>query len=134
MFKGLSLLAATELGGVISRNLRAVPYFVFGALIFLFGFGFLLDLAHTWLTLRLSPMAASGVLAAVLLTVAAISLIIGYSIKARRPATTSSLTTTALIAAPFAARFMGTRLKVGTMAVAGVVAAGAILGRYIGRP
>ena len=133
MFKGLSLLAASELGGTVKRNLRAVPYFAFAALIFLFAFGFLLDVGHTWLSLRLGSMAASAILAAVLLTLAAIALLAGYAIKRKRPSASSPLTTSALIAAPFAARFLGGRLRLGTVAVAGVVAAGAVLGRYIGR-
>jgi hypothetical protein len=77
MFRGLSLLAATELGGTVSRNIRAMPYFAFGALIFLFGFGFLLDLAHTWLSLRAGPLAASGILAGVLLAAAGGLLVVG---------------------------------------------------------
>jgi hypothetical protein len=133
MFKALSLLAASELGGAVSRNVRAVPYFALGVLALLIGSGFLLDLAHAWLSLRMSPMAASGVLAAVLFTVAGIFLLVGLSIKNRRQPQVSPLTTSALIAAPFAARFLGTRLRFGTVAVAGVVAAGAVLGRFLGR-
>ncbi len=133
MFKGLSLLAASELGGRVSRNVRAMPYFAFAGLIFLFAFGFLLDVGHTWLALRLGSMAASGILAAVLLTMAVVALLVGYSVKRKRPSASSPLTTSALIAAPFAARLLGGKLKLGTVAVAGVVAAGAVLGRYIGR-
>lgn len=133
MFKGLSLLAASELGGTVSRNLRAVPYFAFAALISVFAIGFLLDVGHTWLSLRMGSMAASGILAAVLLTLAVIALLVGYATKRKPPSATSPLTTSALIAAPFAARLLGGKLKLGTVAVAGVVAAGAVLGRYIGR-
>jgi nitrate reductase gamma subunit len=122
MFKGLSLLAATEVGASVSRNLRALPYFLVGGLILLIGFGFLLALAHGWLAQELGSMAASGVIAATLISCAGLLLIIGSSIKARRVATSSPLTTTALIAAPMAASFM-----------AGVIAAGALLGRYLGR-
>lgn len=133
MFRGLSLLAATELGGTVSRNIRAMPYFAFGALIFLFGFGFLLDLAHTWLSLRAGPLAASGILAGVLLAVAGGLLLVGQAVKQRRQSATGPFATSALLAAPFAARIIGGRLSLGTLAVAGVVAAGAVLGRYIGR-
>lgn len=133
MFKGLSLLAATELGGLLSRNLRALPYYAFAALIFLFGFGFLLDLIHTWLSIRMSAMAASGVLAAVLLTVAGSLLLVGNAIKERRAAA-SPLMASALIAAPVAARFLGSKVRLGTVAVAGVVAAGALLGRFMAKP
>jgi hypothetical protein len=134
MFKGLSLLAATELGNVVSRNLRAMPFFILGGLILVVGFGFLLALAHTWLALELGSMAASGVIAVTLMACAALLLMIGSSIKAKQPKATSALTTTALLAAPLAATFMGTKLKVGTVAVAGVIAAGALVGRFLGRP
>ncbi len=133
MLKALSLLAASELGGALTRRLRAVPYFAVGALLFLFGFWFLLDLAHTWLTMRMSSMAASGALAAALLVLAGVLFAVGYSVKERPRTAASPLTTSALVAAPFAARFLGKRLRFGTVAVAGVVAAGAILGRYVGR-
>jgi hypothetical protein len=134
MFKGFSLLAATELGGTVSRNVRAMPYFAFGALIFLVGFGFLIALAHDWLSLRMGSMVASGILAAVLLTVAGAALLTGHTIKEQHPVGPSPLTASALIAAPIAARFLGGRLRLGTVALAGVVAIGAILGRSLGRP
>ncbi len=133
MFKALSLMAASELGSKVSRTLRAVPYFAFAAVIFLFAIGFLLDLVHTWIALRMGSMAASGVLGGVLLVLALGALITGYSIKNKRPAKSSAFSTSALIAAPVAARFLGGKLRLGTVAVAGVVAAGAVLGRYIGR-
>ncbi|MCX7324556.1 MAG: hypothetical protein NTZ14_09020 [Hyphomicrobiales bacterium] len=133
MFKGLSLLAASEFGGSVARNLRAMPYFALAALIFLFGFGFLLDVVHTGLSLKLGSMAASGILAAGLLTAAGVALLVGHAIRHRGSAAPGALTTSALLAAPFAARFLGSRLRLGTVALAGVVALGAVLGRSLGR-
>ena len=134
MFKGLSLLAASELGGTVSRNLRAMPYFAIGALIFLVGFGFLLAFGHMWLSVRMGAMAASGVLAAILMSAAGVALLIGHTIKDTKPVGPSPLTASALIAAPVAVRFLGGRLRLGSVALAGVVAAGAILGRSLGKP
>lgn len=133
MFKGLSLLAASQIGSTVKRNLRAMPYFAAGALIFLVGLGFLLDLAHTWLSLRLGPLAASGILAAVLLTLAGTALVVGCIIRDKSASAPSPLTASALIAAPIAAKFMGGHLRLGTVALASVVAAGAIVGRSLGR-
>jgi hypothetical protein len=133
MFKGLSLFAASEIKGVITRNVRAVVYFAVGGVVLLFALGFLLDLAHGWLTLRMGPLAASGVVAAVLLTIAGGLFLIGNMIKERPAAERSNLKTSAIIAAPFAARMLGGRIRLGTVAIAGVVAAGALLGRYLGR-
>jgi hypothetical protein len=133
MLKGLSLLAASEMGGALSRNFRAIPFLLGGAVLLLFGFGFLLDLAHGWLALRMGGVAASGIVAAVLLTLAGILLIAGQSIRNRRSRSPSALTTSALVAAPFAARILGGKLTLGAVLVAGVVTAGAMMGRYLGR-
>jgi uncharacterized membrane protein YcfT len=133
MFKGLSLLAASEIKGVITRNVRAAVYFAVGAVVLLFALSFLLDLAHGWLAYRMGPGVASGVIAAVLLTVAGALFLIGNMIKDRPAPERSTLKTSAIVAAPFAARMLSGKLRLGTVAIAGVVAVGALLGRYLGR-
>jgi hypothetical protein len=133
MFKGLSLLAASEIKGVIARNVRAAVYFALGAVVLLFALSFLLDLAHGWLAFRTGPLAASGVIAALLLTAAGAFFLIGNLIKDRPAPSRSSLKASAVVAAPFAARMLGGKIRPGTVAIAGVVAIGALLGRYLGR-
>jgi hypothetical protein len=133
MFKGLSILAATEVGGVIHRNLRAASWFVAAGLVLIFGAGYLIDVAHTLLSQRFSPLAASGIVAASLMFVAAMLIVIGLVVKSRRKPVSTALTTTALVAAPVAARLFKGQLKLGTVLVAGVIGAGALLGRQMGR-
>jgi hypothetical protein len=133
MFSGLSLFAVSEIKGVITRNVRAAVYFAVGGVLLLFALSFLLDLAHSWLSFRMGPLAASGVIAAVLLTVAGALFVVGNMIKDKPAAERSTLKTSAIVAAPFAARMLGGKLKLGTVAIAGVVAASALLGRYLGR-
>jgi uncharacterized membrane protein YcfT len=133
MFKGLSLLAASEIKGVITRNVKAAIYFAVGAVTLLFALSFLLDLAHGWLAFRMGPRAASGVIAAVLLTIGGAFFVIGNMVKDRPGPERSTIRTSAIVAAPFAARLLGGKLRLGTVAIAGVVAAGALLGRYMGR-
>jgi hypothetical protein len=133
MFKVLSLFAVSEIKGVITRNVRAAIYFAVGGVILLFAVGFLLDLAHGWLSYRLGPMAASAVIAAVLLTFAGVMFLVGHKTRESPRPERSTLKTSAIIAAPFAARMIGGKVRMGTVAIAGVVAAGALLGRYLGR-
>ncbi len=134
MFKGLSLIAATEIRGIVSRYLRSVPYFVIGAIIGLFGLGYLLAAGHDWLLTHMSPMSANLLIGGVLLLLCIVLIVIGNSIKAPPPRSTSTtLRSSALMAAPFAVKVIGNRVTLGTVAVAAVVGIGALLGRYVGR-
>jgi hypothetical protein len=133
MLKGLSLLAASQVKGVVSRNLRALPYFVLALLIFIFGFSFLLDFLKSWLSLRMSTMAASGVMAAVLLTLAGAAMVIGHAIKHKKPKDINVMAASAMMAAPFASRLMGKKLTLQTIGVVGVLFASVLLGRFLKR-
>ena len=132
MWQGLSLLAASEFGGVLKRNLRALACYVASAVVALIGLVFALQAAHSWLEWRMSPIAASLVIAASLLAFALI-LILAGQLVARRRRGASPLASTALVAAPFAARMIGRKVSYGTVAIAGVVAMGVVLGRLMAR-
>ncbi len=134
MWKGLSLLATTEISSVIKRNVAAFAYYGVAVVAALFALVYLVEAAHFWLTLRMSPLAASLVIAAVFLAIAVLLMLIGMMVRNAKPkpSARSSLTASALVAAPVAARLFGKRLQLGTVAVAGVVAVGAALGRYLG--
>jgi hypothetical protein len=130
MWQGLSLLAATELGGMLKRNLRAVAYYAASALVAVIALVFMLQAAHAWLVSHMSTINASLVIAAVMLGIAGILLLVGHFVAGRKR---SSLTSTALVAAPFAARMIGRKVSYGTIAVAGVIAMGVVVGRLMAR-
>jgi hypothetical protein len=132
MWNGLSLLAATEFGSMLKRNLRAITYYVASALIAGIALVFLLQATHSWLVLHMSTIWASLLIAAVMLLFAGLLLLIGHDAGKRKSAP-SPLASTALVAVPFAARMIGKRISLGTVAVAGVVAIGVVLGRLIAK-
>lgn len=132
MFKGLSLLAMTEAAGSLRQQFRALPWFAAGALIGLFAVATLLEAAHAWISLRMSPVSAHLVIGMVLLTMAGTLAAIGVVIKSRKRKR-DGLTTTALVAAPIAARLVRTHAAMPALAVAAVVAAGAVVGRLLGK-
>jgi hypothetical protein len=133
MWKGLSLLAATDIVGTVKRNLNALVYFAIAAVLVLIGIIYALQALHYWLAFRIGVVGSSLVLAAVLLMVGGILMLVGQSVRERRQPPTSKLTAGAMMAAPFAARMVGRRVSVATIAVAGVVAIGALIGRQLGR-
>jgi hypothetical protein len=132
MWKGLSFLAATELGALLKRNLRAFGYYSAGALVAVIGVIFSLQAAHSWLTLRMDTISASLLIAAVMLFAAGILVIVGQ-FAAKRTNKSTALASSALIAAPFAARLVGRKVSYGTIVVAGVVTMGVVLGRLMAR-
>ena len=132
MLKGLSFLAATELGKAVSRNMRAAIYFGVGGLVAVIGLVFLVLAGHSWLALHLTEIEASLVVAATLLSIAGILMLFGASIRKRRTGSTS-LASTAVAMAPFAAGLVGRRSGVSTLILAGVVLLGALAGRQAGQ-
>lgn len=132
MFKGLSLLAMTEAAGSLRQQVRALPWFAAGALIGLFAVATLLEAAHSWLSLRMSPVSAHLVIGVVLLTVGGTLAAIGMAIRSRKQKR-DGLTTTALVAAPVAAQLVGRHAAMPALVVVGVVAAGAMVGRLLGK-
>jgi hypothetical protein len=132
MFKGLWLLAATEAAGAVRRQIKALPWFAGGAVIALFGAGALMEAARLWLSSSMTPLAVELLIAAVLVASAIVLAFVGAAVRSRRQ-TRSGLSTTALVAAPMAARLMRRHATLSALAVAGTLAAGALVGRIIGR-
>ncbi len=132
MLKGLSFLAATEIGRAVSRNMRAAIYFAIGGLLAVLGLAFLLQASHSWLAQHLTQIEASLVVAATLLSIAGILMLVGASVRKRRSGATS-LTSTAVAMAPFAAGLVGRRSGVSALILAGVVLLGALAGRQAGQ-
>jgi hypothetical protein len=132
MLKGLTFLAASEIRGTIRRKVNGYLLYAIGAVVALIGIFYVLSAIHFALLTRMSPIAASLVIAAALLAVAGILFLAGHAAEQRK-VTNSSMTAKAMLAAPLATRVVGGKVNLGTLAVAGVVAIGALLGRQIGK-
>ena len=132
MINGLSLLAVSDAAGSVRRQIKALPWFAAGAVIGLFAAATLLEAAHAWLTPLMGPVAAHLVIGAFLLVLGGVLAAVGMVIKSRK-IKRDGMTTTALVAAPIAARLMRQHAVVPALAVAGVLAAGAAVGRILGK-
>ena len=132
VWKGLSLLAVSELGGTVRRNVTVLTLYGVGLIIGLMGVVFALLASQVWLERHMSTMSAQLLIAAALFVLAAIVVLVGIYISRRRR-TPSPIASTALIAAPFAARIVGRKINLGTLTMLGVIAAGAVIGRQLGR-
>ena len=130
MWKGLTLLAANEFGTSFKRNMTALAYYSAAGLICFTAVIFGLIALHEWLEFYMSGIEASLAIALGLLVIAAITALTGRHLKNRRPQQ-NILANAAFVAAPLAARMVGKRINAGTLAIAGVIALGALLGRQI---
>ena len=128
MWKGLSLLVANEFGLAIRRNATAIALYAVAGTIFLIGSVFALLALRDWLALGMSTTEAGLAVAAGLLFLAGLVALCGLYVKRRRRSS-AALASTAMLAVPIASRMLGRHVNVGTVAVLGVVALGAILGR-----
>jgi len=133
MWKGLSLLAANEVGAAVKRNVTALLYYAVAALIALVGIVFVLMGLHGWLSQQMSSVAASFVLAAALLVLAVIVASVGAYVKKRREQRAIMAKAAALMAAPLAAKVSTNKTGLTTLVIGGVVLAGVLLGRQLGR-
>ena len=132
MWKGLLLLAFSELGGTVRRNVTVLTLYGVGAVIGLVGLLFALLASRAWLEQHMSMIAANLLIAGILFGLALVVGLVGFFVSRQRR-TPSPLASTALIAAPYAARLVGRKLNLGTLAVIGVMATGAVIGRQLGR-
>jgi hypothetical protein len=131
VWNSLALLAANEVGGMFRRNVTALAFYAVSGITALGGVAFGLVAAHLWLSTRMSKIEASLSIAGALLVMAILIAGIGYFVKNRRR-TRTEVTSTALLALPIAARLVTSRINWGTMTVAGIMAAGVLLGRQLG--
>lgn len=133
MLGGLGAYIASEVSGSVKRNLTVYGLYALGGLLVICACGYGLDALHTLLTLRLGAIAASlwiggGLLVAALASFGAAA----YVKNRKRPS--RPLSQTALVAAPLAMKFFGSRTvrsKFGWRAamLGGVVVLGTLLGR-----
>ncbi len=130
MFGGIGSFIASEVSGVVRRNVIVYGLFGLAALLMLCAGGYALNALHTVLALRYGAVAASLWIAGGLFLAALLALGVAVIVKNRRrpprPAATA-----ALAAAPLAAKLIGSRLSWRIALAGGIVVLGAILGRQI---
>jgi hypothetical protein len=132
VWKGLSLLAANELGGVVKRNVVAVVFYAVASAFVVMGMIFLLLSLQIWLTLYMTEIEANLLIGATLLFIALVIASVGYAMKRQRKSA-SAIASTALIALPLAAQLVPTRVRMGTMGLFAVMATAVVLGRQAGK-
>lgn len=128
MFGGLGAFIASEVSGVVRRNLIVYGLFGLSALLMLCAGGYALNALHTVLELRHGPVAASLWIAGGLLVVSLFFVGLALIVKNRRRPP-RPYATAAMAAAPVAAKLVGSRLSWRTALIGGVVVLGAVLGR-----
>jgi cytochrome bd-type quinol oxidase subunit 2 len=136
MWRGLTLLAATELGSAMKRSVMSVVIYALAALSFLCALGFLVAAGHGSLAERYGDTMASLILAGIFFLVA-IVIALFAGLARRQARRRRSLTSTALVVAPVMAppalRAFVAHPAIGAGVVAGIVALGAMVGRQWGK-
>jgi hypothetical protein len=130
MLGGLVAFLASEINGVVKRNLIVYGLYGLSALLLVCATGYALNALHTVLALRFGTVEASLFVAGGLVIAALLVFALAAFIKSRRRPP-RPLATTALAAAPIAAKLMGSRMSWRTALVGGIVVLGAVLGRQL---
>lgn len=130
MFGGLGALIASEIAGVVRRNVVIYGLLALAALLVLCACGYALHALHVVLALHYGPVAASLWIAGGLLVVALAALCAALIVKGRkRPP--RPVATAAFAAAPVAVQLLGSRTGWRALLLGGVVLAGVVLGRQL---
>ncbi len=130
MLGGLGAYIASEVSGAVRRNVVVYGLFGFALLLTLGAVGYGLSALHTVLAISYGPVAASLWIAGGLLLAGIFVLLLALYIKGR-PRPSRPLAETALIAAPIAARLVGSRMSWKTGATIGIAVLGLVLGRQL---
>lgn len=128
MLGGLGAFIASEVSGAVRRNVIVYGLYGFGALMVLCAGGYGLNALHTVLATRYGAVEASLWIAGGLFLTGLISFGVAVYVK-NRPRPARPLAATALVAAPVAAKLLGSKLSWKALMVGGVVVLGAVLGR-----
>jgi hypothetical protein len=132
MLGGIGAYIAGEISGAVRRNVTVAVLLGFGVLLMLCAGGYLVAALHTALALRYGSVEASLFVAGGLFVAGLLAIAIGFYVK-NRPRPARPMAATALLAAPLAARLVGSGLssKKGwrVALIGGVVVLGALLGR-----
>lgn len=130
MFGGIGSFIASEVSGVVRRNVIVYGLFGLAALLMFCAGGYALNALHTVLALQYGTVAASLWISGGLFLAALLALGVAAIVKGRRRAPRPAATA-ALAAAPLAAKLIGSRLSWRIALAGGIVVLGAILGRQI---
>ncbi|PZU94348.1 MAG: hypothetical protein DI527_03950 [Chelatococcus sp.] len=130
MFGGLGALIASEIAGVVRRNVVICGLLAFAALLVLCACGYALHALHVVLALHYGPVAASLWIAGGLLVAALAALCAALVVKGRRRPP-RPVATAAFAAAPVAVQLLGSRVGWRAVLLGGVVLAGVVLGRQL---
>ena len=130
MLGGLGAFLASEVSGAVKRNVTIYVLYGAAVLLLICAGGYGLNALHTVLTLYYGAVAASLWIAGGLLVVSLLLLGIATYVK-NRPRPARPLAATALVAAPVAARVLGSKGGWKALLVGGVVILGAVLGKQL---
>lgn len=135
MFGALGSYVASEVSGVVKRNVTVLALYGLTVLLMVCAAGYGLGALHSYLALTHGVIAASLWIAGGLFLFALISLGLASYVKHRpRPSRPVPVAQTALLAAPFAAKLAKSKnMNWRTVAVGGVVVLGLVLGRQLFR-
>ena len=132
MWKGLGLLAATDIGSRVRAKISALTLYGAAGLVAFVGVIFALIALLIWLSRLLTPLSAALAIAGVLLAVA-VALALAARFQKPPRTQTSPLAGAALLAAPSAFTAVSKRVSFTTIAAVAAVALGALVGRRISR-
>lgn len=132
MWKALSILAAGEAGSAIKRNLTVLAIYAAAGVVALIGAVFGLVLLQDWLSLRMPALQAGLIVTGGLFGFALVLALVAV-VAGRRRRSSPSLATAALVAAPVAAKMVGGRLNLATIAVLSAGVLGVIFARSLGK-
>jgi hypothetical protein len=135
MLGGLGAYIASEVSGSVRRNLTVYGLYGAGVLLILCAAGYGLNALHTVLVMRVGPVTASLWIAGGLLAAGLVAFGFAHYVK-NRPRPARPIAKTALVAAPFVAKVVGSKVfgsRTGwrMAALGGVIAIGALLGRQL---
>ncbi|WP_296575310.1 hypothetical protein [Phreatobacter sp.] len=135
MWRGLTLLAATELGSAMKRSVATVITSVLAAASLICALGFLVAAGHGVLADSWGATAASLIIAAIFFLLAMVIML--WAGLVRRQRRRHSLATTAMMVAPAmappAVRAVASHPVIAAGVIAGIAALGAVLGRQRGK-
>lgn len=132
MLNVLTLLAASEAGSAVKRNVRAAGYYAVAACAGVIGLVFLLIAARDALLPEFGLVVANLIVGGTMVVVGLLFAVIAHYARKRRGGS-SALASTALVAAPLAARALGKGVNGTALGVIGMLLAGAAAGHFLTR-